>query len=134
LGLQQGIEGLKRGTEARIVQPGGSTTTTAPLSSGSGASTINSDREWHGDRPPREWPTFSPDDPLSIRYAANISDRQAIDLAMDIEDRWNSGQRPSASEILNAQRALLMISDQNPRFPVAWASFVKLQQMRREAA
>ena len=64
----------------------------------------------------------------------------AMALAKDIEDRWEQSRygdtkgRPSADEIQEACRALLTIDPKDNEFPKAWAAFVRLRKIEREAA
>ena len=104
----------------------------------SGIRAPDSEGEWRGDRPPAAWPTFPPDHPLG-RPAAIRTPAQAIALANDVEDRWeqsksgNTKVRPSSEEIKEACRALLAINPKSDQFPKAWAAFVRLQKIDRDA-
>jgi hypothetical protein len=96
------------------------------------------DKEWRGDRPPRAWPKFAADDPLS-KPGPKLTNREAIELASEIESRWKrfeagkSATHPSVSEIEEALLALLAIKEQSSEFPQAWASFVRLERIHRTA-
>ncbi|MBR1156427.1 hypothetical protein [Bradyrhizobium sp. JYMT SZCCT0428] len=100
---------------------------------------LDNESGWSSDRPPAAWPTFPPDHPLA-RSAPKRTADQAIALAKKIEDRWeqaksgNAKARPSSDEIQEACRALLTISPKESKFPKAWAAFVRLRKIDREAA
>jgi hypothetical protein len=107
--------------------------------SGSKAAPNNdNETEWRSDRPPAAWPMFAPDHPLG-KPAARRTPAQAIALAKDVEDRWEQSKsgnpkiRPSSEEIREACRALLAINPKNQEFPKAWAAFVRLRKIDREA-
>lgn len=93
---------------------------------------------WSSDRPPAAWPMFPLDHPLA-RPASKRTPSQAIAQAKGIEDRWaqsksgNAKARPSSDEILEACRALLTVSPKDREFPKAWAAFVRLRKIDREA-
>lgn len=99
---------------------------------------LGSESGWSSDRPPAAWPMFPLDHPLA-RSAPKRTASQAIALAKEIEDRWeqaksgNAKARPSSDEILDACRALLTISPKDNDFPKAWAAFVRLRKIDREA-
>jgi hypothetical protein len=94
---------------------------------------------WSGDRPPAAWPMFPLDHPLA-KSAQRRTPGQAIALAKEIEDRWeqskseNSKARPSSDEIQEACRALLAISPKDNEYPKAWAAFVRLRKIERDAS
>lgn len=94
--------------------------------------------EWRGDRPPAAWPNFPPDDPLA-KPTAIRSPAEAVALAKRLEDRWEKSKsgnirlRPSSEEIKEACRALLAIDPKHDQFPNAWAAFVRLRKIDREA-
>jgi len=102
------------------------------------AADLKNEREWRDDRPPAAWPKFPSDDPLA-RPARKLTPQQAIALASDVEARWNSfkagrsAQHPRSSQIEEALRALLSIEPRSVPFPKAWALFVRLRQIDREA-
>ena len=107
------------------------------VNSGSGAAPANAtDRS--GDRPPAAWPVFPSDHPLG-RPAAKRTPAQAIAFAQDVEDRWersksgNAKVRPSSEETGEACRALLAIDPKSEEFPTAWAAFVRLHKIDRDA-
>jgi len=95
--------------------------------------------EWRSDRPPAAWPNFPFDHPLAKR-AQKRTTGLAMALAKDIEDRWEQSRygdtkgRPSADEIQEACRALLTIDPKDNEFPKAWAAFVRLRKIDREAS
>ena len=99
---------------------------------------LSNESEWRSDRPPVAWPTFPFDHPLAKR-AQKRTTGLAMALAKDIEDRWEQSRygdtksRPSADEIQEACRALLTIDPKDNEFPKAWAAFVRLRKIDREA-
>lgn len=96
------------------------------------------EREWRSEQPPGAWPTFPSDHPLA-KPAKKRTTEQAMELARDVEDRWdrsNAGTtnaRPSPDEIREACRALLAIDPKDDAYPKAWAAFVRLRRMDRVA-
>ncbi|WFU19184.1 hypothetical protein [Bradyrhizobium sp. CB3481] len=100
---------------------------------------LRKEGEWRSDQPPLAWPTFPSDHPLA-RPAKKRTTAQAMDLAKDIEDRWeksNSGasnSRPSSDEVKEACRALLAIDPKDEAYPKAWAAFVRLRKIDRDTA
>jgi hypothetical protein len=142
-------------TMASQISPGAKTSSGAPMAqqlgqlagqsrsggqqadSGSGAASDN-ETEWRSDRPPATWPMFPSDHPLG-RPAAKRTPAQAIAFAQDVEDRWaqsksgNAKVRPSSEEIKEACRALLAIDPKSEEFPNAWAAFVRLRKIDRDA-
>ena len=70
---------------------------------------------------------------------AETNHSQAIALAAEIEQRWaqfkagNSTARPSVNDIREALRTLLAIGPKDERFPRAWAAFVRLRKIERDA-
>ena len=82
---------------------------------------------------------FPLDHPLA-KSAPKRTTGQAIALAKEIEDRWeqsksgNSKARPSSDEIQEACRALLAINPKDNEFPKAWAAFVRLRKIERDAS
>jgi hypothetical protein len=105
--------------------------------SGSGAGPIN-ETDWRSDRPPATWPMFPSDHPLG-RPTAKQTPAEAIAFAQDVEDRWaqsksgNALVRPSSEEIKEACRALLTIDPKSEEFRRAWAAFVRLRKIDRDA-
>lgn len=99
---------------------------------------LDSESGWRSDRPPGAWPVFPPDHPLS-KPTQKRTTAQAIALAAEIEQRWaqfkagNSTARPSVDDIREALRALLAIGPKDERFPRAWAAFVRLRKIERDA-
>ncbi|UTD25712.1 hypothetical protein DB459_01085 [Bradyrhizobium sp. WD16] len=110
---------------------------------GSGVETGDDEQAWRSDQPPAAWPRFPLDHPLA-KPAAKRSAADAIAFAADVEARWTkakagqgrtgeAGARPTAAEIEEALRALLATDPNGPDFPRAWALFVELRQIDREA-
>lgn len=98
---------------------------------------------WRRDAPPTTWPRFPLDHPLT-KPAARRTNAEAIAFAADVEARWTkakAGQarpgrseaRPSPAEIEEALRALLATDPKGSDFPKAWALFVQLRRIDREA-
>jgi hypothetical protein len=100
---------------------------------------LPNESEWRGDRPPAAWPVFPPDHPLSKKSVKKRTALQAITLAAGVEERWaqfkagNSNARPSPDEIREALHALLAIDPKDEGFPLAWAIFVRLRKIERDA-
>jgi hypothetical protein len=100
---------------------------------------LSSESEWRGDRPPATWPVFPPDHPLSTKSVKKRTTVQAITFAAGVEERWaqfkagNAKVRPSPDEIREAVRALLAIDPKDEGFPLAWAVFVRLRKIERDA-
>lgn len=99
---------------------------------------IAGEADWQTGKPPAAWPVFLPGDELS-KPAPKRSNAEALALAKAVEERWSqykSGQtpRPSLQEIRDAERALLAIDASGPDFRAAWAAFVRLRAIEREAA
>jgi hypothetical protein len=135
--LRQGIEGLKPNIQQN--EPRQSSSTEGSTTEKSRGPVSPADEgEWRGDQPPKSWPRFSPDDPLSKPEAA-FADSDALEFGSDIERRWKrfengqSSSRPSVTEVEEALRALMKIKEQSPDYPRAWASFVRLRKIRRDS-
>jgi hypothetical protein len=102
------------------------------------AATIGDEAGWQAGQPPAAWPVFPPEHELA-RPAPKRSPAEALAQAREIEDRWaqhKSGKtqvRPSAEEIRSAERALLTIDPSGPDFRTAWAAFVRLRALGRQA-
>ena len=100
---------------------------------------LGNESEWRSDRPPAAWPNFPFDHPLA-KWAQKRSTGLAFALVKDVEDRWeqsrygNPKARPSADEIQEACRALLTIDPKDNEFPKAWAAFVRLRKIERDAS
>jgi hypothetical protein len=123
----------------QLGQLGGQSGSTGQQEANSGIKTAPDDEnEWRDDRPPATWPTFPPDHPLG-RPTVKRTPAEAIALAKDVENRWaqsksgNPKLRPSSEEIREACRALLAIDRKNEEFPKAWAAFVRLRKIDRDA-
>jgi hypothetical protein len=106
--------------------------------SGNKQAAPDEESKWRGDRPPVAWPMFPRNHPLG-RPTVNRTAAEAIALTKGVEDRWeqskslNAKVRPSSEEIKEAYRALLAIDRKNDEFPQAWAAFVRLRKIDREA-
>jgi hypothetical protein len=111
----------------------------APTANSIFMATLGNEREWRGDRPPAAWPAFPSGHPLA-KSAQKRSTGLAFALAKDVEERWeqtrsgNAKERPSPDEIQDACRALLTIDPKDNEFPKAWATFVRLRKIEREAS
>lgn len=109
-----------------------------PFKTAAAKPTIPDETEWRQDKPPAEWPAFPPDHKLS-RPGPKLSNADALALARDVEQRWAlhkadaAKTRPSVDDIRNAERALLTIDATGPDFRAAWAAFVRLRAVEREA-
>jgi hypothetical protein len=99
---------------------------------------LDAEDTWRADRPPSAWPEFPASHPLS-KPATQRTPAEALALAKDAETRWikfKSGEtrkRPSSDLIQEALRALLAIDEKDETFPQAWAAFVRLRRIEREA-
>jgi hypothetical protein len=130
-------EGSKGATAGREPSKGGTSGTAA--SDNKNENDNKNESEWRSDRPPAAWPSFPPDHPLG-RPGAARTPALAFALAKDVEDRWEDSKsgktkaRPSSEEIREACRALLAIDPKNAQFPKAWAAFVRLRKIDRDAA
>jgi hypothetical protein len=100
--------------------------------------TLDIENEWRAERPPAAWPLFPADHPLS-KPAAPRSPARSLAVANDVEARWiqfragATKQRPSAEEMRQALRALLAIDPKDETYPQAWAVFVRLRKIERDA-
>jgi hypothetical protein len=99
---------------------------------------LGSERDWRADRPPAGWPKFPADDPLS-KPAAKRSSAEALALAAEVEQRWKAfttgrSKAPARNETRAALQALLTIDAGSEAFPKAWALFVRLRQIDRDAS
>ncbi len=94
--------------------------------------------DWRSDRPPTAWPVFAPDHVLT-KPVQKRTNAEALELAKSVEDLWAkfragiSSQRPSLDEIREALRALMAVDAKSAEFPQAWAAFVRLRAIEREA-
>jgi hypothetical protein len=95
---------------------------------------------WRVDQPPAAWPSFPSDHPLA-KSAQKRTSAEALAFATDIEARWEKAKssgvpakRPSPEEIKEACRALLTIDPADKDYPRAWAAFVRLRKIDRDAA
>lgn len=94
---------------------------------------------WRADQPPAAWPTFPSGDALA-KPAQKRTAAEALAFAKEIEVRWEQSKssgtptkRPSPEEIKEACRALLTIDPADKQYPQAWAAFVRLRKIDREA-
>jgi hypothetical protein len=95
--------------------------------------------KWRGDRPPSAWPVFPPEHPLA-KPVQKRTPAQAIALAKDVEDRWIQAKArasrkppPTLEEVREALRGLMAINPRSKEFTEAWAIFVRLRKIEREA-
>lgn len=100
--------------------------------------TSSDEAAWQASKPPAAWPVFLPGDELS-KPAQKRSTADALALAKTVEERWaqfksGNAPRPSVQEIRDAERALLAIDAKGPDFGDAWAAFVRLRAIEREAS
>jgi hypothetical protein len=99
---------------------------------------LDNETEWRSDRPPTAWPVFPQDHPLS-KPVKKRTTAQTIALAAEVEERWaqfkagNPKERPSPDDIREALGALLAIDPEDAGFPRAWAAFVRLRKIERDA-
>ncbi|TYO62955.1 hypothetical protein FXV83_30060 [Bradyrhizobium hipponense] len=115
--------------------------TPAAQHSRSGAEASQGDElTWRVDQPPATWPTFPPGHALAKSTQMRTS-AEALAFARDIEARWEEAKssgvptkRPSPEEIKEACRALLAIDPTDKEYPRAWAAFVRLRKIDRDAA
>jgi hypothetical protein len=100
--------------------------------------TLENETDWRGDRPPAAWPVFPPGHALA-KPSDKRGNLEAIAAAKDIENRWaqskagNVHARPSSAEINDALRSLMSVEPQADEFTQAWAVFVRLKKIDREA-
>ncbi|MGY3544744.1 MULTISPECIES: hypothetical protein [unclassified Bradyrhizobium] len=101
---------------------------------------IPNESEWQAEQPPTAWPKFRADHPLA-KPTRKRTPSEALKLARDVEDRWKQAEastdvsmRPSAEDVNEACRALLMIDPKDGDYPEAWAAFTRLQKMSRDVA
>ncbi|MCK1709469.1 MULTISPECIES: hypothetical protein [unclassified Bradyrhizobium] len=95
---------------------------------------------WRVDQPPAAWPTF-PSGHALAKSTQKRTSAEALAFARDIEARWEEAKssgiptkRPSPEEIKEACRALLAIDPTDKEYPRAWAAFVRLRKIDRDAA
>lgn len=95
--------------------------------------TVDNENEWRADRPPLAWPVFPAGHALA-RAGLRRLPKDAIAAARDLETRWAGGRpRPGVTEIQDALRTLMAIDSGSPDYPAAWAAFVRLRRIEREA-
>ena len=101
--------------------------------------TPSPESDWRSDKPPTAWPVFPPNHVLA-KPVQKRTNAEALVLAKSVEDLWakskagTSSQRPSPDEIREALRALMAIDAKSAEFPQAWAAFVRLRMIEREAS
>lgn len=113
----------------------------AELSSSSRVEATRADEPtWRVDQPPAAWPTF-PSGHALAKPTQKRTTAEALAFANDIEARWEQSKssgspttRPSPDEIKEACRALLAIDPADKDYPQAWATFVRLRKIDRDAA
>jgi hypothetical protein len=119
-------------------QPAGRGGSQEQQSSSAFKAALGNEGEWRSDRPPAAWPVLPPDHALS-KPVKKRTTAQAIALAAEIEERWaqfkagNPQERPSPDDIREALGALLAIDPKDAGFPRAWAAFVRLRKIERDA-
>ncbi|MDB5653246.1 MAG: signal peptide protein [Tardiphaga sp.] len=122
------------GAPAASGAPGGS----GAAPPGSTFTTTDAETGWRADRPPAAWPVYAADHALAKPTEKRLP-ADAIALATSVETRWGQfkagdiKRRPSADEIQQALRALLAIAPTHEAYPQAWATFVRLRKIEREA-
>ena len=125
-------------TEQLLGQLAGEVGSAGQQSSSTFKAAPDNENEWRSDRPPAAWPVFPPDHPLS-KPVKKRTTAQAIALAAEVEERWaqfkagNPNERPSPDDIREALGALLAIDPKDAGFPRAWAAFVRLRKIQRDA-
>lgn len=137
--IQSGVQALAQSVPQLDRKPSGqgAGNTQSPAKPVNEASRVN-ERDWRGDRPPTAWPVFAADHPLA-KPASPRSNAETMALATEIEQRWSnleagrSKRRPSMSETREALRTLLAIDPASKEFPQAWALFVRLRKIDRDA-
>lgn len=128
-----------------LSQAGGASAAGKAPSGGGGMQTsatftanLDTEKDWRADRPPSAWPVFPADHSLA-KPAAKRSPAEALALAKDVEANWagfrlgETKTRPSFDTIQDALRALLGIDPKHEMFPEAWAAFVRLRKIERDA-
>lgn len=99
---------------------------------------LDSEKDWRADRPPSAWPEFPADHPLA-RPAEIRNPAEALAVAKAVEAGWagfklgETKNRPSLDAIQSAQRALLGVDAKHEAYPQAWAAFVRLRKIERDA-
>jgi hypothetical protein len=99
---------------------------------------IGGEAEWQQSKPPAAWPAFPPGHELT-KPGPGLGNADALRLAKEVEQRWAqhkadpAKKRPSLDDIRNAERALLAVDAKGPDFRTAWAAFVRLRAVEREA-
>ncbi len=147
--------------EQQLGQLAGQTAAVAPKSAGSSGSAASAgsgwapatqhssssvvapsgdEQTWPIDQPPAAWPTF-PSGHALAKPTQKRTSAEAMAFAKDVEARWEEAKssgiptrRPSPEEIKEACRALLAIDPKDKEYPRAWAAFVRLRKIDRDAA
>jgi hypothetical protein len=126
------------GSPEQLAKSSGPSSATGVQAQGPFKTTLDSESEWRSDRPPAAWPVFPPGHALA-KPGGKRGNAEAIAAAKDIENRWaqskagNVGARPSSAEISDALRSLMLIDPKADEFAQAWATFVRLRKIDREA-
>lgn len=124
--------------QQQIGQLGGQPGSAGGQQGGAFKATLDNEKDWRADHPPAAWPEFAPGNPLA-KPAEKHTDAEALTLAKEVEDRWAQHladarkQQPSLADIRNALRALLAIDPRSEAYPKAWAAFLRLRKIEREA-
>lgn len=122
----------------QLARSGGLSSATGLQAQGPFKTTLENEAEWRSDRLPAAWPVFPPGHALA-KPGEKRGNLEAVAAAKDIEDRWaqfkagNVHARPSSAEINEAQRSLMLIDPKADEFTQAWAAFVRLRKIDREA-
>lgn len=130
-------------TPRSAVSSGAAGTKSGPAeqrSSSHAEATRGDEPTWRVDQPPAAWPTF-PSGHALARPTQKRTTAEALAFAKNIESRWEQSKssgspatRPSPEEIKEACRALLAIDPADKEYPQAWATFVRLRKIDRDAA
>jgi hypothetical protein len=100
--------------------------------------TLDNEGDWRADRPPEAWPIFPTGHPLA-RPGIKRTAADAIAAAGTVEQHWaqsrsgNGVRRPTTGEIQDALRTLMAVDKGSADYPTAWAAFVRLRRIEREA-
>jgi hypothetical protein len=110
----------------------------APFKVASTMPMIGDEASWQPGKPPAAWPAFPTGHELA-KPGPRLSNADALLLAKEVEQRWAqhkadaTKKRPSVDEIRHAERALLAIDPKAADYRAAWAAFVRLRALEREA-
>ncbi|MET0970088.1 MAG: hypothetical protein ABWY18_12865 [Tardiphaga sp.] len=100
--------------------------------------TLDNESEWRADRPPEAWPLFPAGHALA-RPGVRRTGADAVAAANALEQRWAQSmagtgvKRPATGEIHEAMRTLMAVDAKSLDYPAAWAAFVRLRKIEREA-